>query len=82
MALQAKLDKIKADFTEQADAESLALMERATKELEQSGSVEQALGSGDRMPGFTLAAARSGEVSSRDLLARGPLVVTFYRGVW
>lgn len=82
MTLQAKLDEIKAGFKEQADPESLALMDRATKELGQSGILEKALGSGDRVPEFTLAAARGVEVNSRGLLEEGPLVVTFYRGVW
>jgi len=82
MTLQAQLDEIKAGFKEQADPESLALMDRAAKELDRSGILEKVLRSGDRMPEFTLAAAQGGEVNSRDLLEGGPLVVTFYRGVW
>jgi hypothetical protein len=82
MTLQTKLDEIKDGFKEQADSVSLALMDRAARELEQSEILEKALRSGDRMPEFTLPAARGGEVNSRDLLDGGPLVVTFYRGVW
>jgi len=37
---------------------------------------------GDRAPEFILKDANGREVSSRELLAKGPLVVTFYRGVW
>lgn len=82
MTLQAKLDEIKAGFKEKADPQSLELMDRAAKELERSDILKTVLRHGDRMPEFTLASARGGELSSADLLAQGPLVVTFYRGVW
>jgi len=58
------------------------LMQRATDELIASGAAERALRAGDRAPEFALKNADGHEVSSRDLLTRGPLVVTFYRGVW
>ena len=58
------------------------LMHRATDELLASGAAERALQAGDRAPQFTLKDADGREVSSRELLAKGPLVVTFYRGVW
>lgn len=58
------------------------LMHRATDELIASGAARRALKAGDRAPEFVLQDADGREVSSRDLLAKGPLVVTFYRGVW
>jgi peroxiredoxin len=58
------------------------VMHRATDELLASGTAGRALKAGDRAPDFTLKDADGHEVSSRDLLAKGPLVVTFYRGVW
>jgi peroxiredoxin len=57
-------------------------MHRATDELIASGAAERALKAGDRAPEFTLKDAEGREVASRDLLAKGALVVTFYRGVW
>jgi len=57
-------------------------MHRATAELLASGAAERALKAGDRAPKFTLKDTGRRKVSSRELLARGPLVVTFYRGVW
>ena len=56
-------------------------MHRATNELVACGAAGRALKAGDRAPEFTLKDAEGNEVSSRDLLERGPLVVTFYRGV-
>ncbi len=37
---------------------------------------------GERAPSFTLPSARGGAVALDDLLARGPVVLSFYRGVW
>jgi peroxiredoxin len=57
-------------------------MERTTAELIASGQAGRAIKAGDRAPQFTLKDQNANDVSSADLLARGPLVVTFYRGVW
>jgi peroxiredoxin len=57
-------------------------MHRATEELIASGAAARALKAGDRVPEFALKDANGREIASRELLAKGPLVVTFYRGVW
>ena len=57
-------------------------MHRATAELIASGAPARALKAGDEAPTFALTDPDGLRVSSADLLARGPLVVSFYRGVW
>jgi peroxiredoxin len=57
-------------------------MHRATDELIASRAAEHARKAGDVAPSFTLKDPEGNVVSSRVLLERGPLVVTFYRGVW
>ena len=57
-------------------------MHRATAELIASGQAQRALKAGDRAPEFALNDPDGNQVSSAELLARGPLVVSFYRGVW
>lgn len=57
-------------------------MHRATAELTASGQANRALRIGDRAPDFILPGPDGKPVSSAALLARGPLVITFYRGVW
>jgi peroxiredoxin len=57
-------------------------MHRATDELVASGAAGRALKAGDRAPAFTLHDADGRAWSSTGLLAKGPLVLTFYRGVW
>jgi peroxiredoxin len=83
MALQDRLDALKADFeTNKAPASVVATMRKATADLIQSGQADRALKAGAVAPAFELPDARGNLVHSRDLLARGPLVLTFYRGVW
>lgn len=83
MKLQDKLDALKADFeTNKAQASAVAAMHRSTAELIASGQAERALKVGDRAPTFELPDADGKPVSSRSLLEQGPLVLTFYRGVW
>lgn len=58
------------------------IMERGLDELTASGIAERALGDGDQAPRFTLPSATGAEVALDDLLAAGPVVLTFYRGAW
>jgi peroxiredoxin len=57
-------------------------MERATAALVDSGQAQRAKKAGDTAPEFTLNDPDGKPVSLRDLLAKGPLVLSFYRGVW
>ncbi len=87
MSLQAKLDAFKADFEAgkppyNAPRAVIDIMHRATDELIASGAAGRALKAGDRMPTFTLNDPDGQPVSSAELLARGPLIISFYRGVW
>lgn len=87
MTLQAKLDAFKADFKGGkapyfAPPEIHPIMERATAALIASGQAGRALKAGDKAPVFTLADPDGHPVSSAELLAKGPLVISFYRGVW
>ncbi|WP_288588297.1 peroxiredoxin-like family protein [uncultured Methylobacterium sp.] len=87
MTLQTKLDAFKADFQAgkppyNVPPSVIETMRRATAELIASGAAARALKAGDRAPAFTLDDPDGRPVASADLLARGPLVVSFYRGVW
>ena len=87
MALQDRLDALKADFEAgrfplKPSKEVLDTMRRGTDELIASAQAQRARKAGDAMPEFTLRDPDAKPVSSRDLLARGPLVISFYRGVW
>lgn len=83
LPLQGKLDAIKAEFeTNIAPAPVVEMLHRSVDELIASSAANKALKAGDVAPTFVLPDTEGNEISSVDLLSRGPLVLTFYRGVW
>ncbi|MGH3389415.1 MAG: peroxiredoxin-like family protein [Actinomadura sp.] len=56
--------------------------DRFARELAESGQAERALGVGAQAPRFSLPSATGRHVVLDDLLAQGPVVLTFYRGAW
>ena len=82
MSLEQQLAAIRDGATKRIPAERLAIMHRATEQLQQSGLAQRAVGVGDHMPEFSLRGQAGNEVRSSDLLTRGSLVLTFLRGVW
>jgi peroxiredoxin len=59
-----------------------AQMDRATMELAASQILTQVVAVGGQAPSFVLPNAVGKQVSLDQLLARGPVVISFYRGVW
>ena len=82
MELQQQLNALKLRFEATAPPEALAIMHRATEDLRRGGLPARALKVGDRAPQFVLPNQHGDAVRSADLLAQGPLVVSFYRGLW
>jgi peroxiredoxin len=87
MSLQERLNAFKADFEAGKPPYNVSrtvidIMHRATEELIASGAAGRALKAGDLAPRFVLNDPDGKAVDSADLLAEGPLVVSFYRGVW
>jgi peroxiredoxin len=87
MSLQAELDAFKADFEAGKPPYSvprsvIKTMHRATAELIASGAARRAKKAGDLAPSFSLKDPRGNVISSDALLRKGPLVVSFYRGMW
>jgi peroxiredoxin len=87
MTLQAKLDAFKTDFEAgkppyNVPYSVIQTMHRATAELKATGLAQRAKKVGDKAPIFALKDPDGNLVSSKELLAKGPLVVSFYRGVW
>lgn len=83
MTLQDKLDAFRDNFeTNIAPAEAVAIIHRTTDELIATGQADRALKAGDRAPNFALTDTDGKTVRSADLLASGPIALSFYRGVW
>jgi peroxiredoxin len=82
-SLQDQLDAITANTRKLVQPERLAVSEKATADLFDTGIEDRVLKVGAQAPSFTLEDARTHKpVRSTDLLALGPLVVNFFRGRW
>jgi peroxiredoxin len=57
-------------------------MERSTEDLRASGIMQRVVRVGQAAPDFMLPNAAGVPVSLADLRARGPVVLSFYRGRW
>ena len=82
MSLADKLNEIREGAKQRIPEELRAIMAKGTNELRASGILDSVLKKGDSLPPFELPNQNGDMVSSSDLLKRGHLVMTFYRGVW
>ncbi len=82
MSLQEQLDALRAQSKTRIPAEAQVVMQRSIDELRASGILSRIPKVGDRAPHFTLPKAGGQLVGLESLLAKGPLVVSFYRGRW
>jgi hypothetical protein len=80
--LQAQIREMQQQVFPKIPKEILDVFEKTTAELIQTGIAERALHEGTKAPDFTLPNATGQLVRFADLLAKGPAVVTFYRGGW
>jgi peroxiredoxin len=82
-SLQDQLDRITQNTRALVQPERLAVSEKATEDLFNTGIEDRILKAGAEAPAFALEDALTHKpVSSADLLALGPLVVNFFRGRW
>ncbi|EHP85821.1 alkyl hydroperoxide reductase/ Thiol specific antioxidant/ Mal allergen [Geobacter metallireducens RCH3] len=80
--LQKELDAIRENFRATASPDVVTAMDRSAEELIRAGIVERALQVGSPAPDFALPNAVGREVRLSSVTARGPSVITFYRGAW
>ena len=76
--LQAQQDNLRSRLPEETNT----VMQQATADLAASGTQEKILNVGDSIPDFSLPNATGQIVTVRELLGRGPVVISFYRGGW
>jgi peroxiredoxin len=81
-SLSAANVEMRAGLPSQIGEELLSVYDRDAEAMGAGTAFAGALRVGDRAPGFRLPDARGGDVALDDLLARGPVVLVFYRGAW
>jgi peroxiredoxin len=77
-----ELEEFREKSSKTAPPDRLRIYEQGIEEVRTSGVVDKALKVGDRAPDFELPDARGKKVKLSELRARGPVVVTWYRGGW
>ena len=82
MSLKEKLEATRALSESRVPAETRAIMERATADLRASGSLRRVAAVGQMAPAFVAPNYDGRTISSKELLAGGPLVLSFFRGAW
>jgi peroxiredoxin len=82
MSLTDSLNAFKAEFLAKVPDEIQAKMRAAEARVAAEVGTGRVRSTGDRAPEFELPNARGDRVALRSLLARGSVVVSFYRGGW
>jgi hypothetical protein len=84
MQLQQKLNEHKQKFiaSGRVTPEMLGIMQRSTEDLRATGIAQRIPKVGQKAPSFELTNQDGKKISSSALLATGPLVLSFFRGVW
>jgi peroxiredoxin len=76
------LTEILAEMREKAGEPYRSRNDLTVQRLVEANVAENALKAGDKAPDFAMIDAEGRVVRSEDLFARGPTVLSFYRGVW
>jgi hypothetical protein len=82
MSLEDRLAATRAASAGRIPPDRQAIMHRATEDLRKSGILDRIVPVGARAPDFELANHDDRRVSSAELLAGGPMVLSFFRGSW
>ena len=80
--LAERFETIRQGADKRIPPDKRAIVHRATADLRASDIIDRVIKVGDPLPAFALRNAMGQEVRSSDLLAKGPLVLTVFRGSW
>lgn len=82
MSLAEQLAKLRATMGDLIPEDAQKVMHRAMEELHASGIVDRAIKVGDPLPPFELESVTGEVVASQNLLEKGAVVLTVFRGHW
>lgn len=81
-SLEKTLNEFRANVAENMPADMLEMLQAAIDKLVANKIASNALTLGQKFPHFDLPNAAGKSVSLTNLLAKGPIIVNFYRGSW
>lgn len=82
MSLAEQLATLRETMAKQIPEPVRELMHRANEDLRHSSMLDATIAVGDSLPAFELADTDGTMVSSQNLLERGAVVLTVFRGHW
>lgn len=82
MILKKKLEEMAEESKKKFPQDALQQLVESRKELAESGVKDGIISVKGILPPFDLEDEDGRSVSSEDLLAEGPLIMTFFRGRW
>jgi hypothetical protein len=82
MSLEEKLAAVREASAKRIPPDRLAIMHRATEDLRNSGILDAVIKPGAAAPDFTLNDQNGNPVALSALTARGPVVMSVFRGFW
>jgi hypothetical protein len=82
VGLTEQLNDLKQQLGREIPREILIEIGQFVQGLAQSGIEKTSCQAGDRVPSFSLPNVSGEMVSSEKILSKGPMVLSFYRGVW
>ncbi|KAA1159471.1 AhpC/TSA family protein [Pseudoalteromonas fuliginea] len=82
MSLKAQIDAYNVQKEAKLPADVLALMNTTNEELIAQHIKDNALQIGQKVENFSLANHKGENVELADLLKKGPVIISFYRGSW
>jgi len=80
--LNEQLNALVAENKSKIPEEIVKVMQAADLDLAGTGIVENIVGVGEKFPDITLPDANGNQVNIKELLQKGPVVISFYRGGW
>lgn len=82
MTLSKEIEEFRSKFSTMVSVEKVAAIERGIRAQKLEGRLLGPVGVGDVAPDFSAIDIESRSVTLSSALARGPVVITFYRGGW
>ncbi|MCJ1395739.1 hypothetical protein MMC18_008625 [Xylographa bjoerkii] len=82
MSLSSELSAVQEKFQKTGPPAAIEVLNTANSNFYASFNPASAIQVGDQLPEFQLSNAFGQQVHSADLLAQGPLLISFYRGEW
>lgn len=82
MSLKETLAAMKQESIATKPPELIGPLLEETDTLVKTGIADKAIKVGEVLPEFILPDVKGSMVSSKELLKKGPLAISFYRGIW